>query len=77
MQEVHARFVGFGAEEDEWVNVRDSVRMRSIGLDHSECDKVKVGDLVVCFQVSFSLLGIKFVIFLFKFCSFNSRLVVG
>lgn len=48
--EVHARFVGFGAEEDEWVNVRDSVRVRSIGLEHSECDKVKVGDLVVCFQ---------------------------
>lgn len=54
-QEVHVRYVGFGAEEDEWVNARDSVRVRSVALEHSDCQKVKVGDLVVCFQVSFSL----------------------
>ncbi|KAI3468183.1 hypothetical protein Pfo_024846 [Paulownia fortunei] len=48
--EVRVRYVGFGAEEDEWVNVRDSVRVRSVALEHSECHKVKVGDLVVCFQ---------------------------
>ncbi|KAK6161905.1 hypothetical protein DH2020_001746 [Rehmannia glutinosa] len=48
--EVRVRYVGFGAEEDEWVNVKDSVRVRSVALDNSECQKVKVGDLVVCFQ---------------------------
>ncbi|XP_011081760.1 protein SAWADEE HOMEODOMAIN HOMOLOG 1 isoform X1 [Sesamum indicum] len=48
--EVRVRYVGFGAEEDEWVNIRDSVRERSVALEHSECRKVKVGDLVVCFQ---------------------------
>lgn len=44
------RYVGLGAEEDEWVNVRNSVRERSVPLENSECQKVKVGDLVVCFQ---------------------------
>ncbi|XP_075640085.1 protein SAWADEE HOMEODOMAIN HOMOLOG 2-like isoform X2 [Castanea sativa] len=48
--EVCVRFIGFGAEEDEWVNVKKSVRQRSIPLEHSECHKVKVGDLVLCFQ---------------------------
>ncbi|PIN24701.1 hypothetical protein CDL12_02557 [Handroanthus impetiginosus] len=48
--EVCVRYVGFGTEEDEWVNARDSVRERSVAMDHSECHKVKVGDLVVCFQ---------------------------
>ncbi|KZV23082.1 hypothetical protein F511_26154 [Dorcoceras hygrometricum] len=48
--EVRVRYVGFGAEEDEWVNTRTAVRLRSIPLEHSECQKVKVGDLVVCFQ---------------------------
>ncbi|XP_073311697.1 protein SAWADEE HOMEODOMAIN HOMOLOG 1-like [Primulina huaijiensis] len=48
--EVRVRYVGFGAEEDEWVNTRTAVRLRSIPLEHSECHKVKVGDLVVCFQ---------------------------
>ena len=50
-KEVCVRFVGFGAEEDEWVNVKKAVRQRSIPLEHSECHKVKVGDLVLCFQV--------------------------
>ncbi|XP_015884820.1 protein SAWADEE HOMEODOMAIN HOMOLOG 1 isoform X2 [Ziziphus jujuba] len=48
--EVRVRFVGFGAEEDEWVNIKKAVRERSIPLEHSECHKVKVGDLVLCFQ---------------------------
>ncbi|KAG8375615.1 hypothetical protein BUALT_Bualt10G0118800 [Buddleja alternifolia] len=43
-------YVGFGSAEDEWVNVKNSVRERSVALEHSECQKVKVGDLVVCFQ---------------------------
>ncbi|KAK4423895.1 protein SAWADEE HOMEODOMAIN1 [Sesamum alatum] len=47
--EVRVRYVGFGAEEDEWVKL-ESVRERSVPLEHSECGKVKVGDLVVCFQ---------------------------
>lgn len=50
-QEVRVRFSGFGKEEDEWVNVRTGVRERSIPLEPSECEKVKVGDLVLCFQV--------------------------
>ncbi|KAK6273923.1 hypothetical protein POUND7_011006 [Theobroma cacao] len=48
--EVRVRFVGFGAEEDEWVNVKKAVRERSIPFEHTECDKVKVGDLVLCLQ---------------------------
>ncbi|KAK4401188.1 protein SAWADEE HOMEODOMAIN2 [Sesamum angolense] len=48
--EVYVRYVGFGAEEDEWVNVRNDVRERSVAFEHSECQKVKAGDLVVCFQ---------------------------
>ncbi|KAL6547554.1 hypothetical protein OROHE_009259 [Orobanche hederae] len=50
MTEVCVRYVGFGAEEDEWVNVKNNVRERSIALEHSECDKLNVGDRVVCFQ---------------------------
>ncbi|XVF89156.1 hypothetical protein PTKIN_Ptkin19aG0107600 [Pterospermum kingtungense] len=48
--EVRVRFIGFGAEEDEWVNVKKAVRERSIPFEHSECHKVKVGDLVLCLQ---------------------------
>ncbi|KAL1562233.1 protein SAWADEE HOMEODOMAIN 1-like isoform X1 [Salvia divinorum] len=48
--EVHVRYIGFGPEHDEWVNVKKDVRQRSVTLDHSECHKVKVGDQVVCFQ---------------------------
>ncbi|XP_031739237.1 protein SAWADEE HOMEODOMAIN HOMOLOG 1 isoform X2 [Cucumis sativus] len=43
-------FVGFGAEEDEWVNIKQAVRERSVPLEHTECQKVKTGDLVLCFQ---------------------------
>ncbi|KAK4340777.1 hypothetical protein RND71_039278 [Anisodus tanguticus] len=48
--EVLVRYVGFGSEEDEWVNVRKSVRERSVALENSECNKVRVGDPVLCFQ---------------------------
>ena len=37
------------------MNVKRGVRERSIPLEHSECHKVKLGDLVLCFQVMFSL----------------------
>lgn len=50
LKEVRIRYVGFGAEEDEWVNIKESVRERSIPLENSECHKVKVGDHVLCFQ---------------------------
>ncbi|XP_047950792.1 protein SAWADEE HOMEODOMAIN HOMOLOG 1-like isoform X1 [Salvia hispanica] len=48
--EVQVRYIGFGPEHDEWVNVKNDVRQRSVALDLSECHKVKVGDQVVCFQ---------------------------
>lgn len=48
------RYVGFGPEEDEWINVRKSVRERSVPLENSECIKVRVGDSVLCFQVPLS-----------------------
>ncbi|XP_068344225.1 protein SAWADEE HOMEODOMAIN HOMOLOG 1-like isoform X1 [Pyrus communis] len=47
--EVRVKFVGFGAEEDEWVNVKKAVRERSVPLEHSECHTLKVGDHVLCF----------------------------
>ncbi|TQD91148.1 hypothetical protein C1H46_023267 [Malus baccata] len=46
--EVRVRFVGFGAKEDEWVNVKKAVRERSVPLEHSECRTLKVGDHVLC-----------------------------
>ncbi|KAH9320474.1 hypothetical protein KI387_015113, partial [Taxus chinensis] len=48
--EVRVRFAGFGAEEDEWVNVRKSVRQRSLPCEASECIAVLPGDLILCFQ---------------------------
>ncbi|KAL8121152.1 hypothetical protein AgCh_018062 [Apium graveolens] len=35
---------------DKWVNMRKSVRERSIPLEPSKCDKIKVGDLVLCYR---------------------------
>ncbi|XP_004510301.1 protein SAWADEE HOMEODOMAIN HOMOLOG 1-like [Cicer arietinum] len=49
--EVRVRYHGFGKEEDEWINVREGVRERSIPLEASDCHKVKEGDLVLCFHV--------------------------
>ncbi|XP_043695745.1 protein SAWADEE HOMEODOMAIN HOMOLOG 2 isoform X2 [Telopea speciosissima] len=48
--EVRVRFAGFGAEEDEWVNVRRHVRQRSLPCEASECVAVLPGDLILCFQ---------------------------
>ncbi|XP_027354197.1 protein SAWADEE HOMEODOMAIN HOMOLOG 2-like [Abrus precatorius] len=48
--EVLIRFAGFGAEEDEWVNVRRNVRPRSLPCESSECVAVLPGDLILCFQ---------------------------
>lgn len=45
------RFAGFGAEEDEWVNVRKNVRQRSLPCEASECVAVLPADLILCFQV--------------------------
>ncbi|KAG0498936.1 hypothetical protein HPP92_003268 [Vanilla planifolia] len=48
--EVRIRFSGFSVEEDEWVNVRKSVRQRSVPCEASECIAVLPGDLILCFQ---------------------------
>ncbi|XP_024007703.1 protein SAWADEE HOMEODOMAIN HOMOLOG 1 isoform X2 [Eutrema salsugineum] len=48
--EVRVRFSGFDNGHDEWVNVRTSVRERSIPVVPSECGRVNVGDLLLCFQ---------------------------
>ncbi|XP_076915069.1 protein SAWADEE HOMEODOMAIN HOMOLOG 1-like [Bidens hawaiensis] len=47
--QVLVRYVGFGTEEDEWVHAKN-VRERSVPLEHSECNKVTVGDTLLCFQ---------------------------
>jgi hypothetical protein len=49
-KEVRVRYHGFSKDEDEWINVKDGVRQRSIPLEASECHKVKEGHLV-CFLV--------------------------
>uniref|UniRef100_A0A453RGS0 SAWADEE domain-containing protein n=1 Tax=Aegilops tauschii subsp. strangulata TaxID=200361 RepID=A0A453RGS0_AEGTS len=59
-QEVKVRFSGFGPEEDEWINVRKCVRLRSLPCESAECVAVLPGDLILCFQV---------VIILQDFCS--------
>ncbi|KAL0704206.1 hypothetical protein Bca4012_070631 [Brassica carinata] len=48
--EVRVRFSGFDNQHDEWVNVQTSVRERSIPVEPSECGRVKVGELLLCFQ---------------------------
>ncbi|KAL6846433.1 hypothetical protein ACP4OV_023881 [Aristida adscensionis] len=48
--EVRVRFEGFGADEDEWVNVKKSIRQRSIPLESSQCQNIVEGDLVLCFR---------------------------
>ncbi|XP_020227511.1 protein SAWADEE HOMEODOMAIN HOMOLOG 1 isoform X1 [Cajanus cajan] len=47
--EARVRYAGFGKEQDEWMNVREGVRERSVPLEPSECHKVKDGHLVLCF----------------------------
>lgn len=51
LKEVRVRYIGFGAEEDEWVNIKKAVRERSIALEDSDCPRLKVGDHVLCLQV--------------------------
>ncbi|KAM0935747.1 putative transcription factor homeobox-WOX family [Dioscorea sansibarensis] len=48
--EVRVRFLGMGEEEDEWVNVLESVRQRSVPCESAECAVVLPGDLILCFQ---------------------------
>ncbi|KAH7365038.1 hypothetical protein KP509_18G005800 [Ceratopteris richardii] len=48
--EVRVRYVGFGADDDEWVNVRTGVRLRSLPCEASECVSVLPGDLILCFK---------------------------
>ncbi|KAH7860393.1 hypothetical protein Vadar_012948 [Vaccinium darrowii] len=48
--DVMVRFAGFGAEEDEWINVRKHVRPRSLPCESTECVAVLPGDLILCFQ---------------------------
>ncbi|GMQ05768.1 hypothetical protein CsSME_00050659 [Camellia sinensis var. sinensis] len=43
---VRVRFIGFGSEEDEWVNVKKAIREHSLPLEHSKCGKLEVGDLI-------------------------------
>jgi hypothetical protein len=51
VKEARVRYHGFSKDEDEWINVKDGVRQRSIPLEASECHKVKEGHLVLCFLV--------------------------
>ncbi|CAA7028618.1 unnamed protein product [Microthlaspi erraticum] len=48
--EARVRFSGFDNQHDEWLNVKRSVRERSIPVEPSECGRVKVGDLLLCFE---------------------------
>ncbi|KAK9069738.1 hypothetical protein SSX86_010132 [Deinandra increscens subsp. villosa] len=50
--EVRVRFSGFSHDQDEWVNVRSGIRERSIPLEASECHKVKVNDLLLCYRAN-------------------------
>lgn len=50
-QEVQVWFSGFGAEEEEWINVCKSVRLRSLPCIATECVDVLPGDLILCYQV--------------------------
>ncbi|XP_020595626.1 protein SAWADEE HOMEODOMAIN HOMOLOG 2-like isoform X1 [Phalaenopsis equestris] len=48
--EVRVSFLGFGPEEDEWVNATKAVRDRSIPMEASECWRVNEGDILLCFR---------------------------
>ncbi|KAF3341969.1 protein SAWADEE HOMEODOMAIN 1-like isoform X2 [Carex littledalei] len=48
--EVKVRYADFGADEDEWINVKRAIRVRSVPVESCECTKVQVGDLVLCFR---------------------------
>ena len=51
-QEVLVIFSGYGAEEDECVNIRRNITPRSLPCESSECVAVLPGDLILCFQVN-------------------------
>ncbi|KAF2926834.1 hypothetical protein DAI22_06g158600 [Oryza sativa Japonica Group] len=48
--EVWVRFSGFGARDDEWIDVRTCVRQRSHPCVSTECAAVLPGDQILCFQ---------------------------
>ena len=48
------RFSGLGGEADEWVNVRECIRQRSLPYEARQCAIVVPGDHILCFQVYFS-----------------------
>lgn len=48
--EVQIRLSGLGIEENEWVNVRECIRQRSLPCDGIDCAAVLPGDLILCFQ---------------------------
>ncbi|XBI50800.1 hypothetical protein VPH35_114156 [Triticum aestivum] len=49
-QEVQVWFSGFWAEEEEWINVCKSLRLRSLPCVARECVDVLPGDLILCYQ---------------------------
>ncbi|EPS65119.1 hypothetical protein M569_09663, partial [Genlisea aurea] len=49
---VRVRFAGFGKEEDEWVRVKTDIRERSVPVEPSECNKIDIGDRIICFRDS-------------------------
>ena len=51
-QGVGVRIAGFGAENDEWLNVKNVVRRCSLPCDAFKCVCIKPGDLICCFQES-------------------------
>ncbi|KAK3133013.1 hypothetical protein QOZ80_6AG0530870 [Eleusine coracana subsp. coracana] len=50
--EVHVRFTESGVVEDEWVNLYQCVRQRSLPCADTECVAVICGDHVLCFKES-------------------------
>ncbi|KAJ7535657.1 hypothetical protein O6H91_12G041800 [Diphasiastrum complanatum] len=48
--EILVRYVGFGEDEDEWLDLKSSVRQRSLPCEGFECVAVLSGDLILCYQ---------------------------
>ncbi|MCO5612852.1 hypothetical protein L7F22_067123 [Adiantum nelumboides] len=49
-QEIRVRFDGYDAADDEWVNMRTSIRERSLPCEASDCVYILPGDLTLCFK---------------------------
>lgn len=49
-KEVRVRFVGFRAEDDEWVNVKNAVRLRSLPCEAFDCAHIMPGEHICCFK---------------------------